>query len=522
MSNHKFQRALMHLRKSRADLEAEARGEGETLSKHKKALLKHAREHNINVVKIREELESGESLAHRPDMLQTLDEVEQGLYDCVLCMDIDRLGRGDMQDQGLILSTFKKSKTKIVTPRKTYDLDDEFDEDFTEFETFMARRELKYINRRMQRGRLASVEDGNYIATRPPYGYTIKHLENGRALEPNPEQAQVVKMIFEWYTNDGLGSGRIANKLNILGYKTYTGIDWKASSVLTIIKNAVYAGRIQWKKKEQVKSTVPGKRRDTKTRPKEEWIDVQGKHEPLISMETYQKAQYILGRKYHVPYQLESGITNPLAGLIKCGHCGSSMVRRPYTKQAAHLKCYNQLCDSKSTRFSFVEERLLKALHEWLQQYKNEWENYKPGEQAFSNEGDLQFKKSVVQRLENELQQLHTQKGKLHDFLERGIYDEDTYLERSNHLAERINEAERALMSAESELKIEKQRKNAQADIIPQVEHVLDSYHSSEDAAQKNALLKSILDHAVYRKDKTQKGDDFNLELYTKLIQITT
>ena len=54
-------------------------------------------------------------------MIELLSEVEKGMYDAVLVMDIDRLGRGNMQDQGLILSTFKKSNTKIITPRKVYD-----------------------------------------------------------------------------------------------------------------------------------------------------------------------------------------------------------------------------------------------------------------------------------------------------------------------------------------------------------------------------------------------------------------
>ena len=62
--------------------------------------------------------------------------------------------------------------------------------------------------------------------------------------------------------------------------------------MLAIIKNAIYAGRIQWKKKD-IKRTGPGKK-EARTRPKEEWIDVEGKHEALISLETFNKAQEIL------------------------------------------------------------------------------------------------------------------------------------------------------------------------------------------------------------------------------------
>lgn len=124
-------------------MEAEAKGEGETLEKHKKHLLEYAKNNNLNIVKIRKEIVSGDKLFNRPEMMQLLKEVEEKKYDSVLVIDIERLGRGNMQEQGLILETFKESDTKIITPLKIYDLNNEIDEEHTEFETFMSRRELK-------------------------------------------------------------------------------------------------------------------------------------------------------------------------------------------------------------------------------------------------------------------------------------------------------------------------------------------------------------------------------------------
>src|SRR5690625_1681018 len=192
-----MERVALFRAKSRADIEAEERGEGETLAKHKKALLKIAQEKKLNIIRIREEIASGEGLTHRPQMLELLREVEDKKYDAVLVMDMDRLGRGNMQEQGLILEALRHSETKIITPRKTYDRTDEWDEEYTEFETFMARRELKLITRRMQGGRVRSVEEGNYIGTRPPYGYIIKETDSGRTLEPHPDQSPVVRLIFD-------------------------------------------------------------------------------------------------------------------------------------------------------------------------------------------------------------------------------------------------------------------------------------------------------------------------------------
>lgn len=509
-----LERVAIYLRKSRADLEAEMRGEGETLSKHKKTLLQLAKKQELNIVKIRQEIVSGESLVNRPEMMELLKEVEAGLYNAVLVMDMDRLGRGNMREQGLILETFQKSNTKIITPRKTYDLQDEFDEEYSEFEAFMARKELKVITRRLQSGRIRSIEEGNYIATRPPYGYQIKEDERGRYLVPDPDQAPVVKMIFEWYTSEDpserLGSNKIANKLNELGYRTYTGLKWSSSSVLNVIKNAVYIGRIQWKKKEYMKPNDPLKRKEVKTRAQSDWIDVEGKHEPLISNEIYQKAQSILKKKYHPPYQLENGITNTLAGLIKCDICGFSMVLRPYQKQKPHLICYNRNCSNKSSRFEYVENRVIHTLKDWLSEYKLNWE--KEDNQQSSNKTELY--EVSLKNLNQELRNLENQKGRLHDLLERGIYDENTYLERSNHIANRINEIRESLDKTLIELENEKNRIKAKHEIIPKIENALLLYEETDEPKSKNVILKSILDKCTYRKEKWQAGDDFTLVIY--------
>ena len=172
----------LYLRKSRADSEAEALGEGETLARHEKALLDLAKKLNLNITAIYREIVSGETIAARPVMQQLLQEVEQGIWDGVLVMEVERLARGDTIDQGIVAQTFKFSDTKIITPIKTYNPNNEFDEEYFEFGLFMSRREYKTINRRLQRGRMASVKDGKYVANKAPYGYNRIRIENDKLL----------------------------------------------------------------------------------------------------------------------------------------------------------------------------------------------------------------------------------------------------------------------------------------------------------------------------------------------------
>lgn len=114
-----------YLRKSRADDPGEPIET--TLHRHREALLKCMESHGIHVAPedVFEEVASGDSLYARPQMLRLLERVERGDYAGVLCMDIQRLGRGSMSDQGAILDAFKASRTKIITPSKVYDLSDE-------------------------------------------------------------------------------------------------------------------------------------------------------------------------------------------------------------------------------------------------------------------------------------------------------------------------------------------------------------------------------------------------------------
>lgn len=507
-------RVAIYLRKSRSDEEAEKRGEGETLAKHKRSLLKTANILKLNIIKIYEEIVSGEFIDFRPEMNSLLKSVQNNEYDAVLVMDVDRFGRGNMQEQGLILDSFRNSKTKIITPRKTYDLTDEFDEEYSEFEAFMARKELKIITRRMQGGRVRSVEEGNYIATRPPYGYTIQdHVRGGRYLVPFIEQSEVVKMIFEWYTNEQMGSSKISRELNKLGILSYTGKHWEPSAVLVILKNAVYIGRIQWKKKDQKKSLIPGKRRESKARPIGEWIDVKGKHEPIITDSTFERAQEILKTKYHIPFQLENGvprITTSLAGLIKCGNCRSTMVYRPYANSPAHIRCNNQQCNNKSSRYEFVENKLIQSLKIWLNDFKIEWASEV---NSVPNKSVL-FKRNSIIGLKKEIEELDQQKGKLFDFLERGIYTEEIFIERSQNIAERIKAINQTLVEIDLQLASEVKRQEAKNEIIPRVENVIDIYEMEKEPISKNIILKSIVHYAVYKKDKHQRNDEFTLNLY--------
>lgn len=263
----------------------------------------------------------------------------------------------------------------------------------------------------------------------------------------------------------------------------------------------------------------------SKSRPeldKENWIIVEGKHEALITVEQWDKAMDILNNRSHTP--ANSGIlSNPLAGIVRCEICGHAMIRRPYSNGTPDgLMCVTSLCPNISSTLHLVEQRILEGLGTWSNQYKAEWSANKPDNQEPVEEL-IKAKQQIVRTLEKKISELQVQIGNLHDLLERGVYSIDVFLERSKQLSERMVETEKALEEARTDLGNEAARKQSEGEFIPTVERVLDLYPKIKDPAEKNALLKTVLEFVTYI--KTVKGhwrrpegmNQFDLKLYPKL-----
>lgn len=511
---------VMYLRKSRADVEAEQRGEGETLARHEAALLALADRLHITVSDIYREIVSGETIAARPVMQKLLAEVDAGLWDGVLVMEVERLARGDTVDQGIVAQAFKYSDTLIITPTKTYNPNDEFDEEYFEFGLFMSRREYKTIKRRLRRGIEASVNEGKYVGGIPPFGYDKVKLprEKGYSLVPNPNEASYVKLIFQWYTADHLGPTAIAKKLNDFGIVTRREKPWSRDTVREVIQNPVYIGKIRWKRRPQKTHRENGE--IVKSRPRNSApLVVDGRHEPIISEEDFQAAQELLEVASMPSVPVKREVRNPLAGIVICGKCGHHMqrmkYRSKYAPEGAILGCVTIGCDTVSTELSLVEARILAALRDWLEGYKLDLEESKPQESA-----SLEPLRRSLKAAEKEIKELEAQEGRLYDLLERGVYDSDTFLKRKQSLAERILEQKTVVERIGLEIRDVSRAQELRESIIPEVTNLLDVYDYLETPAQKNTMLKTVLEKVVYRKEKEDAWTNpsaFEIDLYPKL-----
>lgn len=510
-----------YLRKSRKDMEAEARGEGETLTRHEHILLELSRQLHIPLHKIYREIVSGETISARPVMQQLLREVEAGMWKGVFVVEIERLARGDTRDQGYVAEAFTYSDTKIITPMKIYDPSDPSDQEYFEFSLFMSRREYKVINRRLESGRRQSFLEGKFLGNVPPYGWERYRLsgQKGYSLRPNPSESRCLQMIYDLaaYGLNGtpMGPDLIAARLNRLGIPSRSGSRWNGSTVRGIIQNEHNIGLVRRGRRKTVKKLQSGQ--ILKSRPCQKAYELaEGLHHGLISSELFEQANRNIqtGRSCTI---LRRSLKNPLAGLVFCSCCGRSMLRRPAGPKAKYdfLYCPTPGCKTIGSPLKLVEDSVIAMLTDWTAAYILQ----PPTVSHAANARLSSHLSRLLEEKKTELLSVKKQRGSLHDLLEKGIYSPDIFLERQHELALReqqlcasIKETEYTLLSHTPKFPA-----NSIADPGPVIE-----YYSALEPDEQNHMLKLLLSRIVYRKtERSKKGEgtspQFTLDIWPNI-----
>lgn len=513
-----FPQYAAYLRKSRADLEAEARGEGETLARHLTMLKALAARNGHELSHIYREIVSGESISGRPEMQKLLQDVAAGKWAGVYCTEVERLARGNTMDQGRVAETFQFSHTKIITLSKTYDPDNEFDTEYFEFGLFMARREYKSINRRIQAGRKQSVLEGRYIYSRPAYGYRKVKIQGdkGFTLAIDPEEAEVVRRIFLQYAQTADGLVVIARQLTKAGVPAgQYGTVWNEARLHRMLTNEVYLGMIRDGHDKQVRVLEDGEIRKKRLIQKDYTL-VPGLHPAIIDRELFDAC----ARKLHSPrprgsdqrpgFNAAQGIpkndgkhrANPLAGLLVCSECGRVIRRKAACgRQRDRLFCHTPGCPTVATYYDEVESSILDTLKDWL--HEADMQGDPPAAPLPS------YAQTRLENLQKERDTVTGQLNKLYDLLERGVYSEELFTTRHIALNHRLKELDAQIADANADLKTEYVPLYQLRDDI---QNLLEAYNGA-DAASKNRMLKNCISKVVYH--KSERGNIINGRVVT-------
>lgn len=492
---------IVYLRKSRSD------GEHETienvLEKHEKIIQEYAVKTFGSTIQekfIYREVVSGETIQDRPIIKKVLNIIQTENVKGVLTVEPQRLSRGDLSDCGTIIRAFQYTDTLIITPTKTYDLTDKFDRKFFETELMRGNDYLEYVKEIMMRGRIASVNEGNFIGSVPPYGYD--KIKNGKSytLVPNNE-ADTLRMIFELFANKNLGTTNVANYLNNLGIKPRKAPYWTNASIRDILRNPVYIGKIRWNCRKTIKKYEDGN--IVESRPKsapEKWLIVDGKHEPIISDELFQKVQERFGNTPRIKAKKE--IVNQFAGIIRC-ECGKAMVQQAQCKGIKkRIHCPQQkICGNKSATCTDLEQVIIESLNNIINDFKSKLNN---------KNTDYNIQSETINSIKKELNTIDNQQNKLYDFLEQGIYTGEVFVMRNEVLAQKRKKLETVLAEA---VELSESVINYHEMIISISEAVNIIKNPDIPSKRKNIFLRSVIREIVYSRKKDDLRCNYNLPI---------
>lgn len=328
--------------------------------------------------------------------------------------------------------------------------------------------------------------EGQYIGGFPIYGYQ-KDPANKNHIIIDPEAAEVVRQIFQW-SLEGYGKQNIAYMLNEQGipsparYKAERGWScnhpaknddglWNKTTIWRILHNEMYTGTmIQGRRKK-----VSYKSKVLIDVPEDQWYRVEGTHEPIIDLDTFNAVQ----RRLAVRSKTDgSGEVHLLSGLVKCMDCGSTMSKvtdcRQGRPRTSYLRCKlyadsgkAKLCTRHSIRLDKLEEVVSDRIRYYVQTYYKLPLDIQPKQNA-RREALEQERKSLTAQLEKRSQALKTL------YLDKvsGILSDGQFTDLNQSFLEEKSRLEQRLVKIDSELS-DQEKPQQQADLIERAKELL-------------------------------------------------
>jgi hypothetical protein len=474
----------------------------EVLERHDKILNEYSEKYlggHIPPQNEYKEVKSSESIDDRPEMLRLLKAIESPKIRAILVVEVQRLCRGDLEDMGRLIKLLRYTNTYVLTPHKTYDLRDEYDRDAFERELKRGNEYLEYTKKILQRGTLLSVKEGNYVGSVPPYGFDKDIRVNGKkvchTLKENKAEADIVRMIFNWYCNDDVGTHMICRRLEALGVTTRTGVKrWKDSTIYRILENVHYIGKVRWNFRRTVK--IVEDQKVIKKRPKppvEEYLIFEGRHDAIIPEELFYRAQEIKGTRHRT--KTDQTLKNPLSGLVYCKRCGHTCGYNTYRKRKkefapAKLVCNDQVhCKSGSADFDEVIKYICNVLQDCIEDYKIQVKENKDDSSKLHEDLVLRLEKKLEELEEREVQQWEDQ------YKPEVAMPPEIFKRLNEKLLKEKEEVKQALCNAQDSIPSPVDYKDKIVRFTTAVEYLTDP---NIPAKITNRYLKDIIDRIEY------------------------
>lgn len=445
---------------------------------------------------------------NRPAFRRMINDIESGRVNCVIVKDLSRFGRDYIETGRYLERYFPEQNVRFISVTDHIDSFTQAYDMLLPIKNIFNEQYARDISRKIHASIQTKQQAGEFIGAFASYGYRKSSFSKNK-LVIDEYAADIVRRIFELY-NKGYGKLRIAGILNEEGilcpsayknangelYRNASHTDapsfWSYSTVSRILQNEMYIGNmVQGRKSQHMRGKA-------KTNPKTDWIIVQGMHDAIIDMNTWQKTQDLLRRRTR-NLDLTS---NPsvLAGFLKCGDCGRALAK----KSGASGTCYycgsyvrsgRQSCTPHKIPYKILEHILLQDLNAILHSMNNLKEIVQAQKTNISVTGhEHEFEQK---RIRTELERIRKLKQNVYEDYREGL------LSKEEFIAYRHDYMQKEELLAKQFARMEKKEntnKPSNVEDIPWVRHLL-TYHKIEqlDRDIVTAMLHEII---VYENDK--------------------
>jgi DNA invertase Pin-like site-specific DNA recombinase len=323
MAKQKDRKVGIYVRLSKEDARA---GESVSIENQKLLLTKHVKDNGWELVEIYCDDGFSGTNQNRPAMQRMFQDIKQRHINTVLIKDLSRLGRNYLEVGNLAEVFLPEHGCELIS------LNEKVDEMMV-FRNWFNEQHSRETSKKVRAVKRMCAQNGKFIGAYAPYGYQ-KSDANKHLLVPDETAAVTVRKIYE-LRSQGLGHKAIANQLNNAGLippRDYyyqqrneknphrTSRSWTCITVREILDNEVYIGNMVQGKY----GSASYKNHKLIDKPEDEWIRVEGTHEPLVSIELWEMARSLAGRNYH-PKKRKDGTVSIFCGTLYCADCGFKM-----------------------------------------------------------------------------------------------------------------------------------------------------------------------------------------------------
>ena len=412
------------------------------------------------------------STFERPSFQKMIEDVKAGRTDCIIVKDLSRFGRNYLDAGEYIEKIFPFLGVRFIAVNDNYDsLGDKkaSDDLIIPFKNLINEAYCRDISVKIRSQLEIKRKNGQFLGSFAAFGY-LKDEQNKNKLVVDQYAADIVRDIFKWKL-EGVSPQDIADALNKLGvlspmeykrslgmkfttsFKTNAKATWSAGTVIRILKNPIYTGVLV-----QGKETTPSYKVHKRiTKDESEWSVIEDSHEAIISKIDFDSVQKVL--KCDTRRSPGGKAVGLFSGMIFCGDCGASMVRKTVPageKKYVYYVCsahkQNKSCSPHRMRDTTLEEIVLDSLKQHISEVVDMSELLAITDTAPLRTAQAQKVQRQLDKKHEEYEKLQKLLMSLYENLADGIIDREEYTRLKASFTARADEAEKQMDALREQL----------------------------------------------------------------------